>query len=822
MTTTFKQARRPARIATPLGDDVLLFHSMTGVERLGRPFQYELVLLSEKRDIDYKKILGQNVTVAVDKGDDEPRYYNGCIARFTQTNYERRLVEYRATMVPWLWLLSRSSDCRIFQNKTIPEILKQMFKEHGFDDVKERLHGTYKQWEYCVQYRETALQFVTRLMEQEGIYYFFKHENGKHSLVLCDTQGSHLEFQGYEELLFRAPRQPSMSREVVWSWAQQHEIQPGTYVTREFDFQNTRRTALGNAYNDREHLASQFEQFDYLGEMDAESDGDRYSRLRLEQWQAQHEVYVGEGDARGICTGVRFTLKGHPRADLDKEYLITGSEFSIESAPFETAAEAGGGFVYEAKLTAIPTSETFRLPRETSKPLIQGPQTAMVVGPSGEEIYTDKHGRVKVQFHWDRYGKADENSSCWVRVAQVWAGTQWGSLYTPRVGQEVIVEFLEGDPDRPIITGRVYNDAARPPYELPGKATISTLKSNSSKGGSGFNEIRFEDKKGEEQLFFHSEKDLDTRVKNDAKEWVGNEQHLIVKKDQFANIEGNSNRVVKGNSLEKTEGDRGETITGARHIKVDGKDHLMVKDDQFIKVDGDAHLKFAKDLNEESGQKVSLKAGTDLHAKAGQNYAMESGMEIHLKAGTKLILEAGVQVSLKAGPSFVDIGPAGVSISGPMVKLNSGGSAGSGSGSSPSAPTAPEAPDTPKDAKEAAKADPGKADEPIKPLEPPKPKTYSSAAQVLKDAAEDGTPFCEECARAAEEEAAKKATWIELQLVGEDGKPVPDEPYRVTLPDGSIEEGTLDDEGKARVDGFEKGNCKITFPNLDQEAWEEA
>ena len=548
------QAHRPVRIGTPLGDDVLLIRSLKGVERLGRPFEYELVLLSEEHDLNYKDIIGQNVTIAVDKGDKDPRYFNGYVSRFAETRFEKDLVEYRAVIVPWLWFLNRSSDCRIFQNLTIPEILQQVFKDHGFEDLSDRLHASYPKWEYCVQYRETAFNFVSRLMEQEGIYYYFKHDNGKHTLVLCDTIGSHLKFAGYEELLYY-PRTNKAAQvvEYLWSWVVQHEVQSGTFAVNDFDFQSPKKKLLSQTTIDRGHAAAAFELYDYPGQFTVAGEGERYSRVRIEERQAQHETFRGEGDARGICTGVRFNLKGHPRKDFAKEYLTIGADYTIESDDFETVQSASKKFVYEATLLAIDSATPFRAARVTAKPTVQGPQTAVVVGPKGEEIHTDKFGRVKVHFHWDRYDKADENSSCWVRVAQVWAGKKWGAIYLPRIGQEVIVDFLEGDPDRPIITGRVYNNDAMPPYDLPANKTMSTLKSNSSKGGQGFNEIRFEDKKGEEQIFIHGEKDQEIRIKNDLKEWVGNEAHQIVKKDQLEKVEGDKHSAVKGNRLSKIE-----------------------------------------------------------------------------------------------------------------------------------------------------------------------------------------------------------------------------------------------------------------------------
>jgi type VI secretion system secreted protein VgrG len=322
----------------------------------------------------------------------------------------------------------------------------------------------------------------------------------------------------------------------------------------------------------------------------------------------------------------------------------------------------------------------------------------MVVGPKGEEIYTDQHGRVKVQFHWDRYGKRDENSSCWVRVSHPWAGKNWGMIALPRIGQEVIVDFLEGNPDQPIITGRVYNAASMPPYPLPDYAHLSTIKTNSTKGGGGFNEIRFDDKKGSEQLFFHAERNQDVRVKNDSFTWIGNEQHLTVKKDQFEQIDGDSHSTIKG--------DRNEAIKGT----------------------------------------LSIKADMDMQEKVGMKHALDAGQEIHLKAGMNVVIEAGMTITLKAGGGFIVIGPTGVTISGTPVLINSGGSAGSGSGSSPEVPKAP---------KEAANAKPGKVDEATPAPQPPKPKTYGPSATVLKLAAQNGTPFCEKCAAAAAAASAK-------------------------------------------------------------------
>jgi len=666
------QDHRPVRIATPLGDNVLLIRSMQGIERLGRPFQYELVLLSEKHDISYKDIIGQNVSVSVDKADKVPRYFNGFISRFSQTRYERTLVEYHATVVPWLWFLTRSADCRIFQHMTIPDILKQVFEDHGFSDFIFRLHGTYKTWEYCVQYRETAFDFVSRLMEQEGIYYFCKHQNGKHDVVLCDTVGSHLEFKGYEELHYSPSRDQAGALEILWSWIEQHEIQPGNSAAKEFDFKNPARTSVGVAARDRGIAGDKLERFDYLGEMDAESDADRYTKLRLDEWQTEHEVYSGEGDARGICTGVRFKLKGHPRSDLAKEYLTTSTEFRIESDPFETVAQAREEFIYEAKMTATPITQEYRSPRRTPKPLVSGPQTAIVVGPKGEEIHTDKYGRVKVQFHWDRLGKVDASSSCWIRVAQIWAGKKWGSIYTPRVGQEVIVEFLEGDPDRPIITGRVYNEKNLPPYELPANKTISTLKSNSSKGGDGFNEIRLEDKKGEEQIFIHGEKNQDIRIKNDTYEWIGNDRHLVVKKDQVEQIENDRQEKITRDHVEEIGRDHHLAIKGKEAIKITGSHSVTVEDDVIEVFKNNQSTQVTKNLYIK-GENIVIEATQNITINVGDSYiAIESG-GIKVATNGDIVLEAKGNLKMEAMTNASVKGTAGLKLESPApAELSSG------------------------------------------------------------------------------------------------------------------------------------------------------
>jgi type VI secretion system secreted protein VgrG len=407
---------------------------------------------------------------------------------------------------------------------------------------------------------------------------------------------------------------------------------------------------------------------------------------RMAALDAQYKTASGQSDCATLTSGYRFQLKNHPNKDFNIKYIVLSVKHEAEQTPDYIVGDTKPK-AYRNSFTCLPHgagSPEFRPPLKTRKPVIYGSQTAIVVGPSGEEIFTDKYGRVKVQFHWDREGKYDADSACWLRVAQSWAGNRWGMMFIPRIDMEVIVHFLEGDPDQPIITGCVYNPDAMPPYILPDEKTKSTIKSNSTKGGGGFNEFRFEDKKGSEQVFIHGEKNMDVRIKNDSMETINRDRHLIVDRDQF------------------------EKVKKDKHLQVDG------------------------DHNEKIGGTMSLKIGADLQEKVGSNYGLEAGMGVHIKAGMSAVIEAGASVTLKVGGSFVNVSPAGVTISGPMVLINSGGAAGSGAGCSPNAP---------KDPIEADRAEPGTKIAPPSPLPPLKPKSYSPKAIAIKNAAKKGTPF---------------------------------------------------------------------------------
>jgi type VI secretion system secreted protein VgrG len=549
-------------IVTPLGDDVLLFHGMSAREEMSRPFEYQLDLLSDKETVAFDEILGKNVTIKFQLTDDSTRYFNGYVTRIAQGGTYGRYHRYLATVRPWLWFLTRTTDCRIFQDMKVPDIIKQVFADHGAADFKLELTGTYRKWTYCVQYRETDFNFVSRLMEQEGIGYYFRHSDGKNTLVLTDSTSKHTPAAGCEALSYIQPfEQVKPDTEHVHAWDFGREIQPGMYVHDDYDFERPSVELKTNKPLPRTYSPSDYEIYDYPGLYIQRPDGQQYAAIRVDELGTQYETARAATNARNLSVGALLTLQDHPRADQNREYLIVSAGFDLTFENYESLPDAGGTR-YRCAFTAMPSAQQFRPKRITPKPFVQGPQTAVVVGPAGEEIYTDKYGRVKVQFHWDRRGRKDENSSCWIRVSHPWAGKNWGAIATPRIGQEVIVDFLEGDPDQPIITGRVYNAEQMPPYDLPANKTQTGIKSRSSKGGSpaNFNEIRLEDLKGSEQLFIHAEKNQDIEVENDETHWVGHDRKKTIDHDETNHIKHDRTETVDNNETITVHGQRTETV----------------------------------------------------------------------------------------------------------------------------------------------------------------------------------------------------------------------------------------------------------------------
>jgi type VI secretion system secreted protein VgrG len=645
--TVYKQKDLACQVVTRppgFGEDDLLVSRLECTERISQPFRIQLELRSPKDDLDFLKIVGSTLglSIEVDRESKRKRLFHGYVARFAQGESGESLTTYQAEVVPWLSLLERRSDSRIFQNKSVLEIAEQVFVDAGFSGAFEKkTKASYPKLEYCVQYRETDFHFVSRLLEEEGIAYWFRYEQDKHVLVLTDDKSGH-PLAVKEKLEFAEKEGRKAGADDRWgrsawisAWQAERQVRTGKWTVKDFDFANP-ETSLEQ---EKAGGAATLARFDYpTRHVDAKR-AEARALLRMQIEEAQAEQHGGQGSCLEFIAGTRFSLDGHNRESFKAEYLLTSVTHKLRQAvrPNE------GGTTYENSFSALPAATPFRAPLATPRPLVHGVQTAIVTGPSGEEIYVDEHGRVKVQFHWDRAGKKDENTTCWVRVAQTHASGGFGGAFWPRIGDEVVVSFEEGDPDHPLITGRVYNGKNKPPYKLPDQMTKATLKTRSTKGGSEktFNEIRFEDKKGEEHLFLHAEKDRHERTKNNLHALVEGEHHVKVVKDEYALVEGKRHAEVKGEQVEK--------IGGNHHVNV----------------------------------------GMNRHAKVGQNEAVDAGMQIHLKAGMTVVIEAGMQLTLKAGSGFITIGMDGVSISGPMVKINSGGAAGSGSGASPGSPTAP-------------------------------------------------------------------------------------------------------------------------------------
>ena len=469
-----------ASVTTPLGSDILLFSRMSGYEEMSRLFEYEVDLLVENKSLGsiitagfpVNKVLGQAMTVALPLPSGGTRYFHGLVTQFRHQGAAEDCFLYRAILRPWLWFLTRTSNCRIFQELSVPDIIKKVFEGNKFSDFKLELSNTYKPRNYCVQYRETDFNFVSRLMEYEGIFYFFEHKQDKHTLVIADSANAHQTIAGYATIPYFPPENVGQRKQDhIYEWHTAHKVESGTYVLNDYDFEKPKSPLVTQYTEIKSHSHAEGEQYDYPGNYLEPPIGESYANIRLNELQTDHEVIQGRGNAIGLTTGMLFTLKEHYLAPENAKHVVISANFLIVSNQYRsTSAEETH---YECSFKAICSTQQFRPQRLTPVPFVQGPQTATVVGKSGEEIWTDKYGRIKVQFHWERNGKQNETSSCWIRVATPIAGKQWGWVSLPRMGQEVVVSFLEGNPDRPLITGSVYNALQMPPYALPANQTQS-------------------------------------------------------------------------------------------------------------------------------------------------------------------------------------------------------------------------------------------------------------------------------------------------------------------------------------------------------------
>jgi type VI secretion system secreted protein VgrG len=714
----FTQENRLIAIDTPLGEDVLLLRGFSGIEEISAPFRFELDMLSENHEITFKDIIGKNVTVSIVLANGETRYFNGIISRFSQgrgggeSGGSPRFSCYTATMVPWLWLLSKTANSRIFQGLSVPEIVERIFSEKNFSDYKFLLHGNYDKREYCVQYRETDFNFISRLLEEEGIYYFFEHEQGKHTLILADTPEEHKPCPNQESAHYHTSAGGRLEEDTITSLEVTQEITAGKYTLNDFNFE-TPNTDLKIEIPSSQSLGpGEREIYDYPGGYTKRAEGDRLANIRMQEEEAEITTIIGSSTCRAFTSGYRFTLQEHYREDMNKDYVLIS--VSHDASQGYEPGDGGAEFSYVNNFICIPFEIPFRPQRRTPKPIVEGVQTAIVVGPQGEEIYTDEHGRVKVQFHWDREGGRNENSSCWIRVSQVWAGAGWGAMYIPRIGHEVIVDFIEGDPDRPIVIGRVYHGTNRPPYDLPGEKTKSTIKSDSTPGGGGSNEFRFEDKKGSEEIYLHGQKDWTIVIENDKNQTIGNNESLKVGNNQSETI-GSNKSIKVGADHNESIGANKTLSVGANHTETIGANmSLTVGNNQTenigmgksltigtayqvsvgaamnetigaakaeeigatksVSVGGNSSENVGANKSVTAGGSISESAGKDISIQAGKNISLNAGDDFSIKGDKKGVIEIKDQLTIKCGKASITLKKNGdISISGKKINIKGSG-----------------------------------------------------------------------------------------------------------------------------------------------------
>ncbi|MES2317736.1 MAG: type VI secretion system tip protein TssI/VgrG [Pseudomonadota bacterium] len=619
-------------LSTALGADVLQLNRMHGVEAVGELFSYQLEMSSPDTAIAFADIVGKSATVSLALEGSALRIFNGVVTRFTQTGGRPGSATYRAEIRPWLWWLTLDVDARIYQQMTAVEIITGLFTELGFTDFKDSLSGTYTKRDYCVQYNETAFDFVSRLMEEEGIFYYFEHAAASHTMVLLDDGDHYKACPGLATARYQDTASSRDALDLVFRCEAEQSAVTGKFESGDYNFEKPALALKGTA----DGAAARMRVYQYPGGYTEAAAGTALAAVRMQALEQTSKAIRGESTCRAFVAGCKFSLAGHVRADMNTAYVLR-----------RVSHEASTDY-YSNSFEAYPLTLPFRSPLRTPRARIYGTQTATVVGKAGEEIWTDEYGRVKVQFHWDQRGKKNEESSCWIRVAQGWAGQGFGAFFLPRIGQEVIVSFLDGDPDRPLVTGGVYNATQKVPEPLPANQTRSGFRSQSSKGGGGANEIRFEDKKDSEELYLHAQKDMTTLVENDRASKVakGNDTLLVDKGTRSVTVGGDETHASKANFT--------HTVTGNYELTVDGN--------LTIKVSGSVSIKAGTSLASEAGTALTNKAGTSLNNTAGTS--------LENKAGTTLTNDAGISMTNKASASQTVDGGGMLTLKGGIVKIN--------------------------------------------------------------------------------------------------------------------------------------------------------
>ena len=672
---------RDTSVTGPFPEGVVLLESLTGTEALGVPYAFELGLLSKDPKLDADDVLGMPLAVGIKLNHQGDRYFHGIVTEFAKVGTTRLYTRYRAVLKPQLSQFDDTSDCRVFNDPSQDalSIVTEVLAQRGLTDVESGSvkDHPFRDREYCVQFRESDLNFVQRLLEEEGIYYFFKHEESKHTLVLTDSISGHDTVDQSESVsYFPKDRKTAGAEEHFWELKARNSIYTGRHtILAGYDptEMRPRQPQFGEARSSEVHPGASFESYDYPGGLYDIQEAREEGLLRMQSDRVASTILEATGNTMGLGAGDLVSLRKSlvtegddfpfwKEEDFDKQYLIVSATYSIHIDQYETGDVGQSDEPFVASYILLESQTRFRPRPSASKPIMGGTQTALVVGPAGEEIWTDSLGRVMVQFDWDRLGQHNEKSSCWIRVSQVWAGSKWGGIHIPRIGQEVIVDFLDGDPDRPIITGRLYNADNMPPYDLPANQTQSGIKSRSSKGGtaSNFNEIRFEDKKGQEELHLQAEKDMSTLVKHNQTLSVGVDRSIVVGNDETTHIKHNRQTTVDVND---------DVIIGGTHDKtVIGAVTQIYANDHMRKVDGDQLLVAEK--NKEEHVKLAYTLTTD------EMFQLNQGATSMTFVGTDVTLDSAGKIAMMAGGAMITVDQAGmVTVMSPTaINLLCGGS----------------------------------------------------------------------------------------------------------------------------------------------------
>jgi type VI secretion system secreted protein VgrG len=699
-----------------LKDNMLGVYKVQGHEALGRLYEYqiELVNLSEPEAVRQvldpdgtlkpETLLGQTLTVCLPLASDKARYFSGIVTRACRLGWRGGYAHYGVTISPELWLLTLNRDCRIFQDMTVPEVVKQILRQHKISPFRESLFCKYRQWDCVTQYRESDFEFISRILAHEGIYYYFEHSENGHTLVLADSVSSHGVREDFEAVRMGRPSSNSSSPDYLETWQDGFDIQSNTVTLADFDFRLRGPSARLSVrrHTEVEPKCAGLAIYDYPGKLvfaenqedppdnaasdECQEEHERLAQTRLEEKRWQAERYRGQGTARWLTTGFLFSID-NSAAYAQRQFLATMTEITLRNSLFRS----GNDPVDEPcaiTVTAIDSQTQFRSPR-LEKPVVRGPQTARVVGPKDEEIWTDRFGRIKLQFHWDREGVCDENSSCWVRVAHPWAGNRWGAIHVPRVGNEVVVEFLEGDPDRPLVTGSVYNADNMPPYTLPENKTQSGIKTRSSKGGTeaNFNEIRFEDKKGHEELHIQAERNMSTLVKHDQSLTVHGDRSVtvngtrksIIAKKEAQTFQAERDVKVAGTNTEEITGAHKATYHDGRTELVENGDTLTVEDsNKSTTVKGEykivATKRYSVSLDEQGKCGVDLKEGVITINAPNEINLVCGDASLSLKSDGTVTILGKKTLSATGAKSNLELGAAGATLSGAdaMTKISGG------------------------------------------------------------------------------------------------------------------------------------------------------